>query len=215
MVLEDHQIVIDGYLFRFSQLPQIEVVGTVTYGDDLEPQLAACPADIVFMDVSVPSAPDNANPYPILHVIPRLRQRFPELSILVISMLTERGLIRGVMDAGANGYILKDDREAIKQLPEIVLAVTAGENYLSRQLRPLFEVDPETGDSEAIITPRQQEILSVCSAYPDLSLQQIAQRIGVQYSTVRNTMSQAYFRLGVHSLPSAITKARKLGLVTP
>src|SRR6185436_21195449 len=69
-ILDDHQSIIDGYLYRLKESPKIEVTGTLSFGSELEPWLAEHPADVMVLDVNVPAAPDNPNPYPILHVIP-------------------------------------------------------------------------------------------------------------------------------------------------
>jgi DNA-binding CsgD family transcriptional regulator len=65
------------------------------------------------------------------------------------------------------------------------------------------------------LTPRQLELLSLCAAYPDLSTAELAQKMSVSNSTVRNLLSSAYLRLNVHSRTAAIEKARDLGLITP
>ena len=99
-ILDDHQNIIDGYMYRLSAVSQIEVVATISYGEELESTIAKHPTDVLLLDVNVPTSPENPNPYPILHAIPKLLQIYPELNILVISMHAERGLIRAVMDAG-------------------------------------------------------------------------------------------------------------------
>jgi len=213
-ILEDHQSTIDGYLYRLKDLSQFEVVGTATFGVELEPLLAEHPADIVLLDVNVPTAPDNPNPYPILHVIPDLLQKHPYLAVLVISMLTERALIQAVMDSGASGYVLKDDSAAIQQLGSILSSVASGGVYLSEQVRQkLFKRHSKEG--EPILTQRQIEALSVCAAYPDESLANLADKLSVTNSTIRNLLSGAYLRLGVSHRAAAVAKARQLNLITP
>ncbi len=213
-ILEDHQGVIDGYLYRLGQTPQIEVVGTALSGVELEPMLAAHPADVVLLDINVPTAPGSPNPYPVLHVIPQLSKIYPDLSILVISMLTERALITAVMEAGARGYLLKDDGAAIRNLGAIVLAVAGGEIFVSDQAQQQILTRQLKGKA-VVLTPRQQEMLSLCAAYPDWSLLDVAATLNVDYSTVRNTLAHAYLRLGVRGLAAAIARARQLGLITP
>ncbi|CAG0977459.1 Transcriptional regulatory protein DegU [Anaerolineae bacterium] len=213
-ILEDHQSTIDGYLYRLKDLSQFEVVVTAAFGDELEPILAQHPVDILLLDVNVPTASDNANPYPILHVIPHLLQKYPTLTILVISMLTERALIQAVMDAGASGYILKDDSAAIQQLGSILNSVASGGIYLSEQARQkVFK--PRTKDGEALLTPRQLEALSLCAAYPDESQATLATKLCVSNSTIRNLLSGAYLRLEVSHRAAAVVKARQLGLIAP
>lgn len=214
-ILEDHQSIVDGYRYRLIDVPDIEIVGTAGYGDELEPLLAAHPADIAILDVNVPTAPSNPNPYPILHVIPKLLQDHPDLAILVISMLAERAFIQAVMDAGASGYILKDDRDAIEQLGSILASVSRGDGiYLSQQAHQrLFKRQPR--NIEPVLTPRQLEALSLCAAHPEWTQLELARKLSVAHSTVRNLLSSTYLRLDAQNLAGAIAKARQLGLITP
>lgn len=213
-ILDDHQSIIDGYLYRLKESPKIEVVGTLSLGSELEPWLAEHPADVVLLDVNVPAAPGNPNPYPILHVIPELLQTYPNLVILVISMHLERALIQAVMAAGASGYILKDDNASLRELGSIVISVASGGIYLSPQAHTqlLKRQDKEGG---LALSPRQAEALSLCAAYPNYSTAQLANKLNVANSTLRNLLSSAYLKLGVPNRPAAIAKARTLGMITP
>ena len=167
-ILDDHQSIIDGYLYRLAKDPGIEVVATMHYGEELESVLAQHTIDALLLDIQVPTSEANTNPYPILYLIPKLVHVYPKLNILVISMHNQNSLIRAVMDAGASGYILKDDQSAIKTLPSLIRTVTGGGIYLSQhiyqQLRKR-EKDP----SSPTLTVRQLEALSLCAAYPNAS----------------------------------------------
>lgn len=213
-ILEDHQSTIDGYLYRLQDLPEITVVGIAMFGSELEPLLGEHPADVVLLDVNVPTAPGNPSPYPILHLIPELLQKHPNLTLLVISMLTERPLIQAVLKAGASGYILKDDGAAIRELGSIVLSVANGGIFLSQQAHQQLFRRPAS-DSETALTPRQLEALSLAAAYPEASIAELAVKLGVTHSTMRNLLSGAYLRLEVNHRTAAVAKARALGHITP
>ena len=212
-ILDDHQGIVDGYRWRLSKTPQIEIVGVASSGAELEDLLRRTAVDVVFLDVNVPTAPDNPRPYPILHIIPNLKQIYPDLAILIISMITERALINGVMSAGASGYILKDDTASIKELGSIVLAVAEGEIRLSRRAQQ--EILKRKSEDLPDLTPRQLEALSIAAAHPEFSRNEMAAKMCITNSTVRNLLSQVYFRLGVTNLAMAVAKARQLGLITP
>ena len=213
-ILDDHQSIIDGYLYRLSQTPEIEVVATVTYGDELEPTLIKHPADVLLLDLSVRTAPDNPNPFPILHVIPRLVQKHSNLSVLVISMFSEPGLMRSLIEAGASGYVLKDDQSAFRDLGNVVLSIAHGGIYFSKKAHNLYlHADAQSGSE--LLTPRQMEVMSLCAAYPDASTADLAEMMAISNSTVRNLLSSVYLRLGVHSRTAAVEKAREMGLITP
>ena len=213
-ILDDHQSIIDGYLFRLSKIPEIEVVGIIAFGDELEPTLAKTPTDVLLLDVGVPTAPDNANPYPILHTIPRLLEIYPDLTVLVISMFAERGLIRAIMEAGASGYILKDDQATIQDLGNVVVSVANGGIHFSQKAHQLILKHRDAKDADSL-TARQLEALSLYAAYPNCSTTELAQKMSVSNSTVRNLLSGGYIRLGVHTRAAAIAKARELGIITP
>lgn len=209
-ILDDHQSIIDGYIYRLGQIPEIEVVATATFGDELEPMLAAHSLEVLLLDVQVATAPDNLNPYPILHLIPKLVEKYPDLNVLVISMHNQPTLIKAVMEAGASGYILKDDQATIVELGNIIRTVAKGAIYFSQQAsQQLFRKIP--GDST--LTIRQIEVLSLCAAYPNATTAELANRLGVANSTIRNLLSGAYIRLDVRNRAAAIAKVQKLGLI--
>jgi len=213
-ILDDHQSIVDGYLLRLSKVPQIKVVATLTYGEELEPALQKYATDVLILDVNVPLSSENPNPFPILHIIPDLIQRYPNLAILVISMHAERGIIRAVMEGGASGYILKEDRWTIQELGSVILSIVNGGIYLSDKVRNIYLKNRDATREEPL-TGRQMEVLSLCAAYPDRTTSELAHMMSVANSTVRNLLSGAYLRLGVRTRAAAIAKARQLGLITP
>lgn len=213
-ILDDHQSIIDGFVYRLSSTPEIDVVATATVGEELEPLLAKHRVDVLLLDLSVRSSLENPNPYPILHVIPKILQKNPDLCVLIISMFSEPGLMRSLMEAGASGYILKDDQTAFKELGNIVLSIARGGVFFSKKAHSLY-LQAENLANGDLLTPRQMEVISLCAAYPDASTSDLAQMMTISNSTVRNLLSSLYLRLGVHSRTAAVEKAREMGLVTP
>jgi DNA-binding NarL/FixJ family response regulator len=211
-ILEDHQSIIDGYMYRLSTEPKIEVVATIFCGEDLEPMLAQHQVDVLLLDIQVPTSVSNSNTYPILHSISTLARTHPNMNILAISMHTQPILIQSLVDAGVSGYIYKDDYASIRQLSKIILMIANGGIYFSEAAyQHLRHGRSETTDP--ILSPRQIEVLSLCISYPDDSTAKLAERLGVASSTVRNLLSNAYVHLGVHTRAAALAKVQKLGLI--
>jgi DNA-binding NarL/FixJ family response regulator len=211
--LDDHQSTIDGYIFRLSNSPNIEVVATASYGEELGPMVESSQLDLLLLDVSVPTSPENSSPYPILHEIPKLLQKHTELDILIISMHNQRTLIKAVMETGASGYILKDDRKSILKLGEVITSVASGGVYFSQQSYKL--ISENNGNNSPNLTKRQKEVLSLCASRPNSTTAEIAGKLDILPSTVRNLLSSSYLRLEVTNRTAAILKARELGLITP
>lgn len=211
-ILDDHQSIVDGYHYRLGKSPGIEVVATLAYGEELEASLRRVATDVLLLDVNVPTSAENPNPYPILHLIPRLLDEYTGLYILVISMYAERGLIRAVMEAGASGYLLKDDQASIRNLAGVVATVAGGAIHFSQKAHQLY-AGQFAGEGSPALTARQLEALSLCAAYPEKTTGEIASMMAIRHSTVRNLLSTSYVKLKVHNRIGAISKARTLGLL--
>jgi two-component system capsular synthesis response regulator RcsB len=208
-ILEDHQSIIDGYTYRLSR-PPIEIVAVARFGEEIETMLKNHAVDILLMDIHVPTSPNNANPFPILFLIPSLLERHPQLKILVISMLNQRSLIEALVDAGISGYIFKEDHGAIQKLAEVVEVVSKGGVYFSRDAYQNLRAG-----RKQLLTPQQMKALSLCATYPDLDTSILARRLNISPSTFRNLLSAAYARLEVQTRTAAIQKAHQLGILAP
>lgn len=126
-------------------------------------------------------------------------------------MYSQRTLIKAVMEAGASGYILKGDCESIRDLPMIIKGIAADNVYLSKQAMQKYV---KSSDERARLTVRQQEMLSLCAAFPNATTADLAKRMDVANSTARNLLSNLYLKLNVRNRSGAVEKARRLGIVS-
>ncbi len=212
VIVDDYQGTVDGLYYRLSQSPSIHVVGVALYAADMEQLLAQSQVDVLLLDVGLPISAEDSSLYDTPRAIKRLRGLYPDLAILIISMHHESALIRQVLDAGACGYILKEEGYAIRQIASIVESVAAGGVYLSDKASKQLNLG---GESEVNLTKRQLQILSLASEQPNLTSYEIARKLGIADSTVRNQLSRAYLNLGVRNCAAAIIRARELGLLSP
>jgi two-component system response regulator NreC len=208
-ILDDHQSIIDGLSYRLSMSPRIQIVSTATYGEDLEPMIADNKIDVLLLDVSVPNSPEDHNPYPVLHVIPRLLENYPKLSIVIISMFTQHSLIDALVNTGISGYIFKDDQTSIQEMDRIIETIANGGIYFSQGAY----WDARENPVDSLLTERQLEALSLSASRPDGDTISLAKRLGISGSTMRNLLSGAYLRLGVRTRAAAIAKAQQLGIL--
>jgi DNA-binding NarL/FixJ family response regulator len=211
-VLEDHLAMVAGYRHYLREATDIRIVASAAYADELEPMLATYQVDLLILDVNVSTAASSETPYPMLHTIPKLLQQYPDLIILVISMHKDRGIIKAVVEAGASGYVLKEDQAAMRELASVIRTVAGGGVYFSQKAhQELMKRQPV----EPLLTTRQLEVLSLMAAYPDYTTADAARQLNIAPSTVRNLLSTSYLRLGVRNCAAAVVKARQLGLITP
>jgi len=209
-ILDDHPSIIDGYRYRLTTESQIKIVATGLHWEEFEPKLASNPADVLILDLNVPTSADNSATIPVLHVVSTLLKQYPRMHILVISMLQQPALIEELADAGVSGYIVKNDRVSLLQLAYVIGIIASGGVFFS----PGAFHDLRLGLlRKSDLSPRQLEILSMCAAYPNSTTKSIAKMLGVSAPTVRNLLSGAYKRLGTSNRTTAIGKARELGLI--
>jgi DNA-binding NarL/FixJ family response regulator len=211
-ILDDHSAITAGYKAKLDNLPDIRVAWIATHYSEVAQYLANIATDVMILDVEVPNSPDDPNPFPILHAIPQLLDIYSEMEIVIISMFDRRALIRNLMQVGASGYILKDDKLSYDDLPNIVRRLATGEIYYSPTVERILANEI---DDELILTPRQLEALSLKTARPNLTTKELADEMNIAPSTVRNLLSDVYTRLGVRNISGAVAKARHLNLITP
>ena len=169
---------------------------------------------VLILDIQVPTSQENPNPYPILYKINQLFDEFANLSILVISMHAQRTMIHTLMEAGASGYILKEDHASIQKLPSIIKEVADGGIYMSKAAYQEL-MKSRQGDYDKPLSKRQLDTLSLAAAYPNASTSELALMLGVAHSTLRNFLWGSYIKLGVNTRAAAISEARRLGLLVP
>lgn len=208
-ILDDHQSILDGFHYRLMNAKDIQVVASASYGEDLFPMIQNNQVDVLLLDLSVPTSLENSNQFPMIFALRKLLDDFPTLKVIIISNFKEKALVKNAIEHGVRGYIYKDDHASIQQLARIVMIVSAGGNYFSSGA--YFDLSDES--LKVDLTPRQKEVLEVASAFPDDSTDDLARRLNISGSTLRNILSSSYTRLGVHTRSAAIDKVRQLGIV--
>jgi len=209
-ILEDHQSTIDGYRLRLSKHPGTKVIASCLFSNGLIDTLENNPVDVLILDINVPISKDNRNIQPIHQLITELKNKYPKLIILVISMHAQRAMIKTILEAGTSGYILKDDYDSIRNLGKIVETLAEGGTFISNRVRDIF-FNGRRDDLN--LTKRELEVLSMCAAYPDESTAELAERMEIANSTVRNFLHKIYIKLQVHGRAAAILKAQEIGLL--
>ena len=148
-----------------------------------------------------------------LPLIKRIRSRDTNTRILVFSMHNDPAIAARALQAGANGYVLKD--AAPEELIRALEKVRSGQPYLSGDMA--VEVALAGSGTRrnllADLTPREFEILSLLSCGKTYGL--IAEELSVSYKTVVNMSSQLKQKLDARNLPDLIRIAVQLLSATP
>lgn len=203
LTVDDHEILRGGIRFLLLAIDDIEVVGEAHSGEEA---LALCEReqpDVVLMDMRMPGM--NG-----VETTRRLRERYPEVQVLVLTSFHDRELVQQAMQAGAIGYLLKGI--SMEDLAQAIRSVNAGQPTLAAEaLQALVQVPRSPMVLGADLTPREREVLELLAA--GLSNADIAERLVVSVAGVKYHVSSILSKLGAANRTEAVTLAFRHGLI--
>jgi DNA-binding NarL/FixJ family response regulator len=204
VIVDDHQLVRVGLRQVLSTAPEISVVAEGKSGADALRLVAEFHPDVLVLDVNLPDVSG-------VEVTRRVREQGAATAILILSIHEDRETVLGLVDAGATGYVLKDD--ATETLAGAIRAVACGESWLSPKIAG-YVVRRARGETEPLspLTQREVEVLRLVAQ--GLDNEAIAQNLSVTRQTVQNHVSTIYSKLGVTSRVEATLYAFKHKLVS-
>ncbi len=199
VVVDDHPVVRDGLTGMFAGEDGIEVVGEAGDGRDALTVIARHDPDVVLMDLRMPAG-DGVPAIRALRERSRSRPR-----ILVLTTYDTDRDIRSAMEAGADGYLLKDSRRG--ELVRAVHDLAAGRAVLDPAA--LAVLSARTMESE--ITGREADVLRLVSQ--GLTNRAIARQLLISESTVKTHLLHIYAKLDVADRAAAVRVAWERNLV--
>ena len=210
-IVDDHTLIRDGLRALLEADPLFAVVGEAGNGQALLDLLPTVPADVVLLDLNMPVLDGLATTH-------RLREEYPHLRILLLSMMTHERTIGEALAAGAHGYVLKnaDKYEVVAALQ----GVASGKRFLCSEiglglLEKLLLQEPRpsaSGTSSGVhLTHREREILQLVAS--GLTNQEIADQLFTSKRTVESHRQNLLEKTGVRNTPALVKYAMEHGLL--
>jgi two-component system, NarL family, response regulator DesR len=196
VLLAEDQAMVRGALAALLSLEgDIEVVAQVARGDEVVPTALTTHPDVALLDIEMPGGDG-------LSVAHALRERLPSCHIVILTTFGRSGYLRRAMESGAVGFLLKEAPAA--DLAVAIRRIIAGQRV----------VDPELAlaalsEGDNPLSGREREVLAV--ALVGASIAEIAARLSLSEGTVRNHLSTAIQKLGVHNRVEAARLAEQKG----
>jgi DNA-binding NarL/FixJ family response regulator len=207
LIVDDHAVVRKGIQMLISTEPTIQIIGEAVDGQDAVRQVKTLQPDIVLMDLVFPQEDG-------IEAIVQIKHDCPNIKIIVLTTFEDNVRINAAMNAGADGYLLKDaDGEALLQA---IQAVQQGEMPLHPRIaRYLFRGGMRQDDTNGFsrLTEREKEVLQLVAK--GLSNKAVAQALSLSEGTIKVYLSNILGKLSVSSRTEAAVWASQSGLVTP
>jgi two-component system response regulator NreC len=195
VIADDHELLVDGFCLAMKKHPQVFVAGQASNGVELIKVVEEVRPDVVITDVQMPVKDGIA-------ATREITKRFPYVSVIAFSSFMEESLITDMMDAGAMGYLLKNER-----VSNILLAidkVLGGETFYSHEVsnklagmlkrtayNPMKPFDkPRFTDLELAV------MKEICD---ELSSKEIAHKLGVDVRSVDGAKTRIMEKTGARN----------------
>ncbi|MFN6481629.1 MULTISPECIES: response regulator transcription factor [unclassified Nostoc] len=212
LLVEDDELFRLGLRMRLQQEPSLEIVAEAEDGEQAVELANHYPLDLVLLDIGLPGIGG-------IEACRQIKQKHPNLPILVLTSRSEKPLISRLIAAGAQGYCLKGI--PAESLILAVRSVAAGASWWDQtattEIRAAFEgnsmVVPPVKTDENPLTKREQEILALVAA--GKSNQEIAEILYIAPGTVRVHVHAILQKLEVRDRTQAAVLAIQKGLVAP
>ena len=206
-IADDHPVVRNGLVMQLNQSESIEVVGDTGDGHKILPLVRKSAPDVLILDAVMPNVRTG-------DIIRRLKSHYPTIKVIVFSAYEDPALVRGLLSAGADGYMLKE--EMLTRVVDAVHEVMQGGLPLSSRvaaaMRGIWTDHPHTElHPVENLTSREQEVLQWM--VQGLSNRAIAEKLHVTERTVKFHVGNILSKLGARTRVEAVRVALEKGLV--
>jgi DNA-binding NarL/FixJ family response regulator len=211
LLVDDHTIVRKGLRSLLDAEADIQVIGEAEDGREAVEKVGRLRPQVVVMDITMPGL--NG-----LEATRQIKERFPQVQVVVLTMHTAEEYIFQILRAGTSGYVVK--RAAPSELISAVRAAYRGESFLSPSVSRtviqeyLRQAGALAGEnSYETLTPREREVLQLLAE--GHSNRRIAELLCLSVKTVQSHRANLMRKLDIHSTAELTQYAIRKGVIGP
>ncbi len=201
LLVDDHAILSDGV----RSLLEREAYEVIFQADTAERALEfvkESEVELLITDFNMPGM-DGLS---LIHLVKRISQN---TKIIVLSMHDEVHLVKEILKAGVNGYVLKKDTR--KELLQAIREVQAGKVFLSNDINKMLIVNLQNPDEGKLLTDREREILKLVAR--EFTNKRIAEELFISERTVETHRKNIFRKTKTNSLVGLIKFAYANNLI--
>lgn len=206
LIADDHQVVIDGLRSLLSLEADFNVVGEALNGKMVLEALKDQKVDVVLLDINMPVMDG-------IETAKLMREHYPDVKILILTMYNKPEFIRNILEAGASGYVLKNAGK--EELIDAIRKVEKGEEYFSISVtKTMMESFRSGSDSnKVVLTKRERGVLTLIAEGDKTS--EIAEKLLISTHTVDTHRYNLLSKLNIKNTAGLVRYAIKNGFTKP
>ncbi|MEZ4904417.1 MAG: response regulator transcription factor [Spirosomataceae bacterium] len=211
LLVDDHQLFLEGLRFVLSQTPDVEIVGEALNGQLAIEMVEKHPINWVLMDINMPHCDG-------IEATKHIKKNNPKVKIIAVTMLDDYVSIKEMIRAGADGYILKNTGSA--ELHRAFETIENGEVYytpsilntlLQRQSTTSKRIQATHAPLHTWLTTREKELLPLL--VEGLTSAEIAERLFVSESTIISHRKNILHKLNLKNTAALVKYALEHQLI--
>ena len=206
VVADDHQLVRAGIASLLEDIPDVEVIGEASDGEQALTLVSELRPDVLFLDLAMPGMSG-------LDALAHISESCPEVSVIILSMHDSVEHVHRALKLGAAGYLIKDALP--NELAFAIMAVKRGGRWLSSSISKTV-IDGYLGhngkENTLILTGRQSQVLRMIAE--GHSTKQISNELSLSIKTVETYRAQIMEKLDIHDIAGLVRYAIRQG-ITP
>ena len=210
ILAEDHVLVREGIKKIIEGIPGLQVVGEVGDGLELMARLQNLTADMVILDISMPSLSG-------IEATREIKKAYPAVKVLVLTMHKKKEYLDNAIAAGVDGYLLKEDapKELLKAIDNIRQSLIYVSPLLSNDLANLYIQRQRQEEAEPAdpLSPREIEVIKMITE--GKSSKEIAEILFLSFRTIQNHRAKIMKKLNLKKNTALVRYAIRKGYTAP
>lgn len=202
LLVDDHQLVLDGLMAIFNEVENLEIVGAVNSGKQAMRYIENVKVDLVLTDIDMDEMSG-------IELTKKIKGSGKDCKVMVLTMHNEKSMIKELIGLGADGYLLKTASES--EMKSAIKSVMDGNKYISSDVTNTLLTEERTADEALELSQREIEILQlVAEGYTN---KEIGEMLFISHRTVDTHRTNMMRKLDVKNIASLIRYAMKNALI--
>jgi DNA-binding NarL/FixJ family response regulator len=208
LIADDHQLVIDGLLLMLRESEDMQCVGQAANGHAVLALLETTPVDVLLLDINMPEMDG-------VECCRQVKERYPHIKVLTLSMMRELSLVKTMLKLGASGFLLKNagKDEVLEAIRKVYEGKQAFSEEVLESLMNSFSNKPAKSTTSPFptISRREKQILQLI--VDEKTTSEIAGDLFISFGTVETHRRNLLLKLNARNTAGLVKSALEYDLL--